>query len=563
MRVLKHRRWFDGDEDPVAAGSPIGRYDSASERSRIIEHHPDAICIHQDGVLVFGNPAAARLFGTRSVGELVGMDLARFVPNRSLVSMLARLAPLRRPGDVTSPVSAILHRLDGSAFHAEAVSVMTVWQDRVAYQLTLRGLGDHHRPSDAVALQAMLVEHANDAVIAVTGSGMVTSWNPAAERLYRRSPERALAQPVERAIGVPVALGDIVRDGGVLHTTHFALDGTSINVRMSVSAFDDGFVVQCCEVSESERADRDLRTVMEALQEGVMIVGQNRRLLGINPAARAILGLPGPDDELDDAAFLSELAVYDAEGTPLGRDRGPVETTFRTGNPIVGRLVGVDRTDGSRLWLMASFQLLYPDEPGTSPQLITFVDFTSQQATTERLEYQAAHDILTGLPNRAHLTEAVGTLLRGSETLFALLFIDLDDLKSVNDTLGHHIGDAVIQASAQRLREVVRGQDVVGRFSGDEFVALIVGNVDEQTIESMVTRIRHTLTRPLEIAGMTLTIGASIGVQHVEPDDTRDPAALLQDVDTAMYADKRRNRRAVTITGSGIDPGLGEDAPIR
>ncbi|MEI2719951.1 MAG: sensor domain-containing diguanylate cyclase [Gemmatimonadales bacterium] len=309
---------------------------------------------------------------------------------------------------------------------------------------------------------------------------------------YRRPPEHALAQPVEKALGATVALADIVRNGGVVHATHLALDGTTVNVRMSVSEFDDGYAVLCCEESEDQRSNRNLRTVVDALQEGVVLIGQNRRPFSINPAARDILGLDGRG--VDDLALLAELAFYDVDGEPLSPDQHPVEATFRTGLPTLGRLIGIDRADGSRAWLMASFQLFHPERPATSPQLVSFIDFTAQRATTERLAYRAAHDVLTDLPNRAHLMETVGTLLRNGTPLCAVLFIDLDDLKTVNDTLGHDIGDVVIRTSAQRLRDVVRKRDIVGRFSGDEFVVLLVGSFEDEDVDAMVTRIRHALT---------------------------------------------------------------------
>ena len=332
---------------------------------------------------MFGNPAAARLFGT-SVNELEGLALSRFIPGRSLVSILARLAPLRRTGDVSAPVSATLHRLDGSAFHTEAVSVRTTWDGRVAYQLTLRNISEHGRPSDEVALQAMLVEHATDAVIAVTVDGMVTSWNPAAELLYRRSPEQALARPVAHAVGAPVPLDEVVRGGGVLRTTHFAADGTSISVRLSIAEFDHGYVLQSCEESDGQRADRDLHAVVDALQEGVVIVGQNRRPLAVNAAARDILGLHARDTPLDNAVLLTELPLYDGDGNLLGAGQNPVEETFRTGLPTRGRLIGVDRADGSRVWLMAGFQLLHLTlVPASLPQRRSTAGFMC--ATTSAL----------------------------------------------------------------------------------------------------------------------------------------------------------------------------------
>jgi diguanylate cyclase (GGDEF)-like protein/PAS domain S-box-containing protein len=577
---MRHRERFVGDDDPYTGpvavgphhngslngssngslnGSPNGSSNGHRDTppdvefdsfARIVDHSPDAICIHQDGRFVFVNAVAVRWLGARTAHEIVGHTVSRFVHPRSIPDVLARTATLRRPGDVSLAARATVVRIDGTELHVEAVSVLTTWRGALAYQLIFRDLTDHRAVHDTLAHQAALVDHASDAIIAITKAGMVTSWNPAAERIYRRPAHRALALPIEVAVGAPVDVHAIAEAGGVVHSSHYAMDGSARTMRVSATEYDNGYVLLCSDETTLRRAARNLRTVVNTLQEGVVVVDQNGWLLTINPAARRILGLRPSERQVEHGDRLRELALYDAEGVLLGEDERPISMTFRTGLPIINRVFGVDRPDGRRVWLSGSSQLLHPDSRDYSPVLMSFTDITSQRAATEALAHQAAHDVLTGLPNRAHLLETVNALRRDDGMLTAVLFIDLDDLKTVNDTFGHDVGDTVIRACAERLRQAVRRHDIVGRFAGDEFVALLIGDLADNGLERSVDRIHRVLTEPIDIPGGTLQLGASIGVVRTDRRDERDALTLLRDADAAMYAAKASGRRASVFSGS-------------
>lgn len=559
---MRHRDPFAGDEDPrtgplVAGngstpatgnghrngGSDHPEFDAESLR-HLIDHSPDGICIHQDGRFVFFNAVAVRWLGARSAGELVGHTVTRFVHGRSVPEVMARAARLRKPGDAAPGTVATLMRLDGTELTAEVVPAMTTWRGRVAYQLVLRDLTEYRATDDTLAHRAALVDHANDAIISTTRAGMVTSWNPAAERIYRRPAHRALALPIEVAVGAPVDLGAVADAGGVVHGSHYAMDGSARAMRVAATEYDNGYVLICSDETAVRRAAHNLRTVVNTLQEGVVVVDQNGWLLTINPAARRILGL-GPDErQVNHGDRLRQLPVYDADGVLLSEDERPIPKVFTTGLPILGRVFGVDRPDGRRVWISASCQLLHPDSRDHSPILVSFTDITSQRAATDLLMHQAAHDALTGLPNRAHILETADSLQRDEGSLSAVLFIDLDDLKTVNDSFGHDVGDTVIQTSATRLRKAVRRHDIVGRFAGDEFVALLTGDVGNGALDRFVDRIHHVLTEPIDVAGGSLRIGASIGVIRTDGQQERDAASLLREADAAMYAAKASGRRA-------------------
>jgi diguanylate cyclase (GGDEF)-like protein len=163
-----------------------------------------------------------------------------------------------------------------------------------------------------------------------------------------------------------------------------------------------------------------------------------------------------------------------------------------------------------------------------------------KEALAERLRHQAFHDALTGLPNRAlfhdRLQHALDRGQRQGEGV-ALLFIDLDGFKAINDVLGHEAGDRVLQEVAHRLQGAVRTSDTVARLGGDEFGVLLEETTGPAEAEEAMARIRDALDAPLQAAGRAVTMTASLGAAFAGPHDDAD--ALLRVADTAMYEAKR------------------------
>lgn len=538
---------FTGGDDVGSAGAHAATPHAQGDHDPylgLIDQNPDAICVHQDGRLVFCNATAVRWLGAGAADELVGHAVSDVLHPRSTPLVIAQLAALHRPGDTTSETPATAVRVDGTEFDVAVVSVLTSWNGGVAHQLIMRDHADHRSARVALGHQAALVAHAGDAVIAVAASGIVTSWNAAAERIYRRPAQRALALPVGEAVGAPVDLTAIADAGGIVHSTHHAMDGTARAIRVSATAFEHGHVLVCSDETVVRRAASNLRKVVNTLQEGVAVVDRNGWVLTINPAARRILGLRSARSGSDPGVRLGDLRLVDTDGVPLVDDERPVAVAFATGRPTVGRVIGVDRPDGTRVWLSASCHVLQGEDPEHSPVLVSFSDISVQRAAAEQLAHQAAHDELTGLPNRAHLLKTVDRLRRERRVPSAVLFIDLDDLKTVNDSLGHDGGDVVIQTTAHRLRRSVRSHDIVGRFAGDEFVALLTGNLENGALGRFVDHLHRVLAEPIDVPGGKLRLGASIGVIRTRHDDPRDAATLLRAADAAMYAAKAKGRRA-------------------
>jgi diguanylate cyclase (GGDEF)-like protein len=164
------------------------------------------------------------------------------------------------------------------------------------------------------------------------------------------------------------------------------------------------------------------------------------------------------------------------------------------------------------------------------------------RADERRSRHSALHDAVTGLPNLTLFQDRLASALAQADRhawRLAVMFLDLDAFKTVNDTLGHDAGDRVLQAAAQRLQSVVRAGDTVSRRSGDEFLLLMLEAKDRSSVAAFVARIAGVLAEPYEVDGAKVPVGASIGFA-LYPDDGRSAHALLKVADAAMYAAKKQ-----------------------
>jgi len=178
---------------------------------------------------------------------------------------------------------------------------------------------------------------------------------------------------------------------------------------------------------------------------------------------------------------------------------------------------------------------------------------------TEQLQYQALHDSLTGLPNRALITERMAQLLernRQRGTLGAALYVDLDDFKNVNDSLGHEAGDHLLVSVAERMQSTLRGADTIGRMGGDEFVILIDGGEDEIGADVVARRLLDVMREPFHLAGAPspLTVNTSIGIAV---GDRHNGGELLRDADVALYQAKAAGKNQYVVFSQAMQNDVG------
>ena len=181
---------------------------------------------------------------------------------------------------------------------------------------------------------------------------------------------------------------------------------------------------------------------------------------------------------------------------------------------------------------------------GEAHRLGAVRDITARKHAEARIQYLAHHDMLTGLPNRAYLTERLTTILalaRRHGTLVAIMFIDLDKFKAVNDSLGHHVGDALLKEVAMRIKQVLREADMVSRLGGDEFLVILADFAAPEDAGKVADKLLQVISAPIALEGRQLYANASIGIS-VFPRDGDNADDLIRRADAAMYAAKDHGR---------------------
>jgi diguanylate cyclase (GGDEF)-like protein/PAS domain S-box-containing protein len=275
------------------------------------------------------------------------------------------------------------------------------------------------------------------------------------------------------------------------------------------------------------RSSALMRSIVESSSEAILTVGENMIIEVANPAAEAIF-------EVEETTLvgqpLSQFIPALADEKSLARvsERGP------GGRELDGR-----RVDESVFPLEATVDMMSID--GAKHYVVVARDVTERYAQRKLLEYLALHDTLTGLPNRTLLMDRLDHAIvasRRADHPLALLLLDLDRFKEINDTLGHAVGDSLLGEVGQILSEPLRKSDTVARLGGDEFAILLPSVSGVAQAREIADRVANILSRPFAVEGITVEVGVSIGVA-VYPHHGTDTSELMRGADVAMYVAKR------------------------
>lgn len=293
------------------------------------------------------------------------------------------------------------------------------------------------------------------------------------------------------------------------------------------------------DITERRALDERLReaaAVFEATQDGVLILDSERHVVAANDSFSNITGHPA-EELLGAKPYLLE------SGVQRQKNFHELEAAIDSGTRWRGEIRS-RRKDGAELPLMLTVAPTRDDAGAISRYVVTATDLSEIRRAEERLQYLAHHDPLTDLPNRLLLTERLSHALkrgkRRSERI-ALLFIDLDRFKWVNDTLGHGAGDALLGEIAQRMKSCIREDDTVGRFGGDEFLVILDPVERAKDVAQVADKIIESIGAPMLLAGQEVSVSGSIGIS-LFPDDGTTPDYLIRAADTAMYAAKEGGR---------------------
>ena len=293
---------------------------------------------------------------------------------------------------------------------------------------------------------------------------------------------------------------------------------------------------------ETQRAQRELRDsearyrlIVETAEEGILILDPNNDVVFANAKISSMLGYSL--DEMRGRSvfdFMDEGVRVQARQNFMRRRQGireQLDFCFK-------------RMNGGELWAIVAANPIFEGDERYLGMLAMVTDITERKRAEDHLAYLAHHDSLTGLPNRTLFNDRLQQALLDAERrerLVAILFMDLDRFKNINDTLGHEAGDALLCVVASRLKECIRSGDTIARLGGDEFVIVLSGVAHIDDAARIAQKILDTFNQPFTIAGHELFLTASIGIT-LYPFDDKGVEGLVKNADVAMYRAKQQGR---------------------
>ena len=402
-----------------------------------------------------------------------------------------------------------------------------------------------------------------DPVVVIDEEQRIIGLNHTAEGMLSVKEAEALRTPLKDLFGTGAHEVYKVLDTG---EPHKMLTDTGRFLHVQVSHIDPeratlrgGQVLMFRDVSDVEKAQSEvrkneklLRTLIDHSVNGIVrfgwqhsdVGGQELRSIFANSAAARFL-----EADADDLVDCTATQVIRHAIT--GMEENDVEDIMERFARAVenGKSLDIEvrqKTTGPARWLRVIC------EPVADDYAATFVDITDRKAKERQMESIATSDPLTGVLNRRGFERDAARRLTESEddATGALLFIDLNDFKGINDKYGHEVGDQLLKIAAERLRKSLRSCDIIGRPGGDEFVAL-VPDVDGGVADKLAKRLTHALEKPYNVGRQTLTCAASIGLA-LYPENASTLTGLLREADQAMYRAKARCRGAVNISGDDL-----------
>ncbi|MFZ6750355.1 sensor domain-containing phosphodiesterase [Undibacterium sp. Ren11W] len=292
-----------------------------------------------------------------------------------------------------------------------------------------------------------------------------------------------------------------------------------------------------------EESEERYRAVVTNLTEGIMVLASQGQILTCNPSAQRILKISDCNAVGRRHRYFKRIISEDGATIDIRND--PASLVFRSGHPIFNLSIGLELEDHTVVWLLVNvLPINEANSSLTSAVLISFTDTTEVRETQRQLQYIAAHDALTGLPNRHQLSQRLAQALANAQhqqKKIALLFLDLDRFKNVNDTAGHAAGDTLLCDVATRLSSCIRTSDMLARLGGDEFVIVAEEFDSALHLKDLAERVLARMREPFLIDGNEYHLGTSIGIS-VYPHDAADGSTLLRCADSAMYLAKESGR---------------------
>jgi diguanylate cyclase (GGDEF)-like protein/PAS domain S-box-containing protein len=511
------------------------------------------------------NDAACRLLGY-TAGELLAMGPVELTDGYDEASFRAIYADLEARGEGVSVDEKRLRHLrckDGRLVPVEVRRSFLHSGGMRLVMTSVRDVTERLASEEALARFRAAMDIAADAIFLVDRESMrFIDVNDTACRMLRYSREELLSLgPVEINEGLTREDFEQRYDETLLRSPgSIAIEGVRwvprkdgtrvpLEIRRTARMIDGRAVIAtiCRDVSDRLRAEEALRLrtrAVEAASNPILILDVRRepdRIVYANPAFEKLTGWSSSDVE---GQSWTMLLGQDTEQPALPE----LLAAMATRTPAKGELRNY-RRDGTLFWNEIEMSPVRDDTGAVTHCVIVGEDVTDEHLQQDELEHRATHDALTGLANRRLLDDRIAVALASAQRhgrVLAVVFIDLDHFKEINDTLGHEAGDQLLRSVAARLLGCVREGDTVSRPGGDEFVLLLTDQTDRLSIEIVLSRVRDAVSQPHDIDGRVLQVGCSLGAS-LYPEHGIDAAELIRAADRAMYAAKQAGRNTWRI----------------
>jgi diguanylate cyclase (GGDEF)-like protein/PAS domain S-box-containing protein len=530
----------------------------------LLQAVPDAIVVvNESGTIVLVNAQAERLFGYRrdtlmgKTAEILVTEHFRSQHSDQRSRFVGVLS--ERPPEACLELLGL--RKDGSEFPAEIRQSPLNTKHGILISSVIRDITDRRRTEEDLRRLASIVACSDEAIIGKTLEGIITSWNAGAERMYGYLAGEAIGKsvrmlvPSNRQDELPELLKRLRRGETIDHfeTVWVKKDGQDIQIELTVSPIRDtleaivGASTIGHDISARKAAEKRLvqmegkyRGLLEAAPDAMVVVNQCGEIVLLNLQAEKQFGYHR--DELVGQKVKDIIPEGFAERLITDGTRTAEEALMQqigTGIELNGR-----RKDGS----MFPIEIMLSPLESTDGILVTAAirNVSRARAVSLQMAHSAQHDFLTGLPNRMLVNDRISQAIefaRRHAKKAAVLFLDLDGFKHINDSLGHSIGDKLLKSVANRLSNCVRGSDTVSRQGGDEFVVLLSEVERSEDAAIKARKILQVVAEVHSIDRNDLHITASIGVS-VYPDDGLDAETLIKNADTAMYQAKENGHQS-------------------